>query len=185
MKKTSLVLALAAISFASSGAFAQAYVSADVGKSKLGIKCAGAKSCDDSDTAYRITGGYTFYEGLSAEIGYEGFGTAKSVGPTGTHTLKASGPTVGLAYRLPMGDAWGLDFRAGVAHLKAESTVRPVTGPAVHHSGTSNSPYFGIGADYALSKNMKLQAGFEATRAEVAGTKSNLKAFTLGVRYDF
>ncbi|WP_374676299.1 porin family protein [Ideonella sp.] len=183
MKKTASILALVATLF-TTGAMAQGYVSADAGVSSVDLECDGAATCDDSGTTFRLTGGYGFYDNLSAELAYVDYGKAKAADPGVSLSMRVSGFQLGLAYRLPLADAWGLNFRAGIASLKtkADATFEGLSGST---SETNTQPYFGIGADFALSKTLKLQAGYEMTKAELEGEKTDLSALTVGLRFDF
>jgi OOP family OmpA-OmpF porin len=59
------------------------YVGGTLGRAKTKDACARlgpAASCDDTDTAWRILGGYQFNRNFSTEIGYHDFGSASIPG---------------------------------------------------------------------------------------------------------
>lgn len=183
MKK--FALAFAAASFFSTGAMAQAYVSGAAGVSRLNIDCEGAARCDTSGTAAKLTAGYQFGNGFAAEIGYMSFGEAKAADPGMSAKVKADGLAVGAAYRAALANDWGMSVRLGVINMKTRISASVDGLGSGSDSDTNAKPYFGFGVDYALSKNFKVEAGADFSRAEYDGEKASARAFTVGVRFDF
>lgn len=185
MKNLRIAFVAAAAALLSTGAMAQAYVSADVGAGHINLDCEGVASCDNSGTAAKITGGYTFGQGFSAELGYVNFGKAKASDSGVSGSIKVDGFTVGAAYRLPAGEAFGVNFRAGIARLKTKVSGSIDGLGSASESETHTKPYFGIGIDYAITKNFKVQAGADFSKAEFYDEKASVRALTVGARYDF
>src|SRR3954471_8968815 len=49
-------------------------VGGSIGQSKNNLSCPAGSSCDDSDTAFRVFGGYNFNKNFGAELGYADLG---------------------------------------------------------------------------------------------------------------
>src|SRR5262245_34656900 len=49
-------------------------VGGTIGQSKINVDCPAGASCDDTDTAFRIFGGYNFNRNFGVELGYADLG---------------------------------------------------------------------------------------------------------------
>lgn len=185
MKKIALILAMAGASLFSTGAMAQVYVSGAVGASEIDVECDGASTCDTKDTAFKLVGGYEFGNGFAAELGYANFGKAKAAEPGVSLEAKASALMLGVAYQAQINQDWGLNFRLGIASVKAEISGSVAGVGSASDDDSSTQPYYGLGVNYAVAKNVKLEFGADFTKAEYAGEKADVRAITIGVRYAF
>jgi outer membrane protein W len=185
MKKIAIAVAAATCSFISAGAMAQVYVSAAVGQSHVNADCSGVASCDNNDTAYRVTGGYTFGNGLSAELGYISFGKAKASNPGVSAELKADAVTLGVAYRAAISPNWGLGARLGVASMKTTISGTVAAFGSGSDSQTKAQAYVGFGANYAVTSKFSIEANADFSRAQFDDEKGNVRALTIGARYAF
>lgn len=184
MKKFAAILATAASLF-SGASMAQGYVSIAGGTSRVNLDCSGLSNCDKTGTAIKLVGGYSFGNGLSAEIGYLDFGKAKVASGGVTAEAKAAGPTLGLAYTAPIGTDFAAVLRAGVAGIKTKLTGSVAGLGSASDSETNAAAYVGVGLNYAISKAVKVELGFDASRVEFDGEKGNVRAVTVGLRFDF
>ena len=185
MKKIVIALAAAAGSLISTGVMAQAYVSGAVGQSHVNADCSGIASCDNNDTAYKVTGGYTFGNGLAAELGYISFGKAKASNPGISAELKAEGVTLGVAYRAALSPKWGLTVRGGVVSMKTTISGSIASVGSGSDSQTKAQAYVGIGASYAITSNLSVEAGADFSQAQFETEKGDVRALTIGARYSF
>ena len=146
MKKILLAAALVA----SCGlASAQGYAGALIGMSQFSIDCPVA-SCDKSDTAFKIYGGYEVSDGIAVEVGYTDFGTL-GVGTGGK--IDVSALSVVGAFRFPLSaDLTGVG-RLGLGYVSADSNVRA--------SEDSANLYAGLGLEYTASKDFKIVGAFD------------------------
>ncbi len=169
MKKILLAAALLATAGLAS---AQGYVGALVGLSKVSQECLG--SCDDSDTGYKIYGGYEVLPHLSIEVAYTDFGKFTNLG--GLFEIKPTAVSVGAAYRVPFTPEFEGVGRLGIASVKTKWT-----------GGSSSDAklYAGIGLDYALTKDIKLNAAIDLTQAEVNGDSGSIYLFGIGAQVGF
>jgi hypothetical protein len=185
MKKIALTLIAASATLLSTGAFAQGYVSAAVGQSKVDLGCSGAETCDSTGTAFKLVGGYPLGNGWAGELGYINFGKAKAADAGDSLELKANAITLGAAYQFQFSPAFGANFRLGVGAIKTKASATLAGIGSGSESETKAKPYFGLGLNYALSKTTKLELGADFTKAEIEGEKEDVRAVTFGVRFDF
>jgi hypothetical protein len=185
MKKIVFAAAIAAAGMFSSAAMAQAYVSAAVGQGHLDDDCTGIEACDNTGTASKFVGGYHFGGGLSAEVGYLDFGKASFRDGTLSGNVKAAGLTVGVAFRAPLGERFGLSARVGAARLKSKVNATLAGVGSASESETHTKAYFGVGADYVINKNFRVEAGVDFSKAELFDAQGDVRAITVGARFDF
>jgi len=207
VKKLLLPLLVACLSF-SVPAWSQAYVGGSVGKSdhnqNRGDWSNGAgftSSYDDSDTAYKVFGGYKFNPNFAVEGGYTDMGDYSARitggGDVGNAKVKTNSLNVFAVGILPM-DQFSLFAKAGVSRNKSKMDFNS-TGVAFNatDSGSKNKTSFawGIGASYAINKQLSVRVEYEDfgkagetnSGFTVAGKTSNSKPRLLsaGLQYAF
>src|SRR3954468_3942309 len=74
-------------------------VGGSIGQSKIKVDCPAVASCDDTDTAFRVFGGYDFNKNFGAELGYTDLGKVTFSGGD----IKATAWDVMAVGRLPLG----------------------------------------------------------------------------------
>lgn len=178
MKKILSAVALAA---ACGVASAQGYAGALVGLSKISADCGPGLSCDDSDTGYKIYGGYEVAPNISIEVGYTDLGELKLTGGAGSATVKGSALSVVGAFRV----SFTPDL-TGVARLG----LARVTGKYSDTLGGRESEskiklYSGLGLEYAVTKDIKLVGAFDMTNVEVADDSGSSYLLGAGAQVAF
>jgi len=185
MNKILIAATMAAAALVSTSAMAQAYVSADIGVGHLSADCGDVASCDKNGTSFKITGGYKFGYGLAAELGYIDFGkaTASDDGVSGKITARAW--TVGAAYEFPFTPEFAGVARLGLASVdtKASATILGEGSGSV--SETKTQAYYGVGVNYAVVKNVRIEAGVDWSHASLDGSSAVIRSISAGVRYEF
>lgn len=179
-----LALALSQICLAQNAGL---YLGANVGQSKYNIDCGGGLSCDDSDTAFKLYGGYKFHPNWSAELGYADLGKAKLSGPGGTDEMGATAWDLTGVFQWPIAaSGFSIFGRAGLylADMK-------LSGPD-HGKKTSSGLTFGLGAEYDFTRSLGVRAEWQRyakvkIRNDVNGVEDDgdVDALTLGLVYRF
>lgn len=171
----------------SGGAMAQGYATFAVGQSKHVDACSGVSaswSCDESDTALKLVGGYTFADGLGLELGFLDFGKSKLSGFGVNASVQVSALTLGGAIKGNFTPNFAGHLRLGLASVKTEGKAS--NGFSNYSaSETKAQPYFGFGLSYAFSNAMAIEAGADFSKAELEGDTNNVRAFTIGLRVSF
>ncbi len=176
------------------GAQAQVYIGGAIGPSKIDIDC--NASCDDGDTGYKIYGGLPLANkvlpGLALELGYIDFGkVSDSTGVLGVrayHDIEVSAFTFAGALRANFTPALAGVGRLGVAYVDGKTTVGGAAGPFGARSSESSSEidfYFGLGLEFALTKQLKLTGAADFTSYDTGRESGDARLLSVGLQYSF
>lgn len=161
MKKFLLATAL---TVACGVAAAQGYAGALIGMGKISTDtpdCAGI-TCDGSNAAFKIYGGYDISRNTSAELAYTSYGQVKLTGTSGSGTVKIHGISAGIAVRYELAtDLMGVG-RVGLSVLNAKANASG-SGGTFNGSTTETKAYVGLGLDYAIASDFKLTGAVDIT----------------------
>ena len=184
MKKTILAVAAVAVTLFSSTAFAESYVGGAIGQGRINLDCEGAPTCDNSDTGFKIFGGYKFMPNMAAEVTYFNFGKAKAADTDLSLSLKSSAFGVGVAFIGDFAPQWSGVARVGIAsvRVKADATLNGASGS---ESDSSTNAYVGFGLGYEISKGLSVTADIDLTRGKIVGESGNLRMISVGLRQSF
>jgi OmpA-OmpF porin, OOP family len=190
MKKTFAIAILAAGFAAPFAAHAQgAYIGLNVGQATHKVDdTAGVTtvSRDQTQTAYKVYGGYNFNKYFGVEGGYADFGSSKNVyrvsGTNVTLNYKAQAVYAAAVGNLPLNDQFSLFGKLGVTnnHASANASAGGVTARV---SGNKSSALIGVGAAYNVTKNVAVALEYEDYGKTAEDAKANM--WSLGVRYHF
>jgi OOP family OmpA-OmpF porin len=181
MKKFTTALLAAAALLASGGAMAQAYVGGSLGFSELDIDCDGWGSCDKSDVGFKLFGGYKFTPYVAIEGSYIDYGKANLSDPGFSAEVTGTSFGIGVAGFLPFNQMLTGIGRVGFASNKAKATGVNIIGG----SETNTKPYFGIGLDFMVAKNLHVEAALDFTKFEQENDSATARLLSAGVRYEF
>lgn len=178
MKKALFAAALAA---ACGVASAQGYAGALVGLSKISTDCPFGTSCDDSDTGYKLYGGYEVAPNIAVEVGYTSFGKATLTAGAGKASVKGTALSLVGAFRMAF-----TPELTGVARLGLAS----VMGKYSDNLGGSESDskiklYTGLGLEYAVTKEFKIVGAFDLSNVEIDGDSGTAYLFGAGAQMAF
>jgi OmpA-OmpF porin, OOP family len=159
-------LAAIALLSLSSTAFAQTglYVGLGAGRASAEIDAAGLTSVDDSDTGFKIYGGYEFTPNFAVEVGYADLGKLSAVDatPPPTSTSFESSAVFADAVGLwPINREVSLFARAGFAFTTLDiRSSTPGLGSVVAGEDETNLK-LGLGAQFNVTRNVALRAEWE------------------------
>jgi hypothetical protein len=164
------------------------YVGLGAGMSKVNAGCADGVSCDRTDTAIKLYGGWELPNHFAGELTYFDLGKFKANNGTDSTEAKGSYWGIGGAWRPVFGNGWGGVARVGAAYTegKVDYSIAGVNG-----SETRNDwhPYYGLGVNYEISKGIKLEAAWDntqiSTRALGASSTNYVNSYTLGASFAF
>ena len=163
------------------------YAGASIGQSKYNIDCTAGLTCDDSDTAFKIFGGYSFNKNWAAELGYQDLGKAKLSGPGGTDEIKGTAFDLTGVFAWQFADSGFSVFgRAGLYSGKLELSG------VDNGSKTTTDLTYGLGAGYDFNRNLGLRAEWQRyskmkVRNDATGAEDDgdVDAMSIGVIYRF
>jgi len=181
MFATVLAVALFAAPAALAGSF---YVGGAVGQSSADVQDPGVAGVDvdDSDTGFKVFGGYSFMRHFAVEGGYVDVGetSVETTIPVPTSiSAQADGFTVEAVGILPIGQRFDVFAKYGFFLWDSEATVSQQGFGSVSGSDDGNDPTYGLGFGWNISERGRLR--FEAERYEV----DNLDVDTYLVGYAF
>jgi OOP family OmpA-OmpF porin len=125
-----------------------------------------------SGVSGKVFGGYEFTPNFALEAGVARLGrVADASGTANGHATYLD--AVGLA---PLGDKWSLLGSVGASHVNLNTS---------NGDGSANALKLGVGAEYALSKDVALRGEIERYRPDAFGSRINIDQYTFGVRIGF
>jgi OOP family OmpA-OmpF porin len=160
-------------------------VGGSVGQSKgdCGSSVAGS-SCDDSDTAFRIFGGYQFNKHLGVELGYATLGEVKATLGAISATAEAKAWDVMAVGTFPIADKFNVFGKLG--WFKADTDLSSNIGGSA--SDSSSGLTYAIGAGYDFNKNFGLRAEWQRytdVGGNNVGGETDVDVMSIGVVYRF
>src|SRR5262249_55488976 len=123
--------------------------------------------------------GYLLTPEWALELGYTDAGKYK----LGNQDIKATSFGFGGAYHAAFNTDWSGVARFGIARNKAK--LSGAVGGLSAGSTSKTKAYLGLGAGYALTKELTLTGTWDWTEAELQGTKVKMNIFSIGVSYAF
>jgi OmpA-OmpF porin, OOP family len=171
-----LVALVSVLSLGSAPALSQDvgfYAGFNVGKSEAKDACTGfppGVSCDDSDTALSIFGGYQFNKNFGAEFGYTDLGKVKISGGGNSASIEASGFEISAVGTFPINPQFSLYGKLGMFLWDADfkSNLGNVSDDGADLT-------YGIGVRWNFAKNLALQAQWQRYN-DVGDTNTTGKA---------
>jgi OmpA-OmpF porin, OOP family len=197
VNKTLIAGAVALFSLASGSAFAQSYVGGNIGASHADHGCNAAAasgaitSCDKNDFAWKVYGGYQLPgTDFAGELTYFDLGKFKGTGPQASADAKDPYWGLGGAYRPSFGSGWGGVARVGAAYGTSKVDYNLGDTLLGEHSKNGWHPYYGLGVNYEIAKNVKIEADWDNTRitsqVPTFGSSTNtVNSYTIGASFGF
>ena len=164
-------------------ASAQGYVGFGVGQSRAKLDCAGTDTCDKTDTAFRLYGGYQFNPNLALEAAYYDQGKARvtaSDPELGTVGGDFKGQGFGLwgVLSAPM-QAASVYAKLGVVSARIKLDASSSTLGSASASERHTRGAWGLGASYEFASDWVARLDYERFRVRF------MDLVTLGAHYRF
>ena len=164
---------------------ADVYVGASLGASSWKIDEDPTVQVDKNDTGYKLFFGVAFAPAIALEGGYVDLGKAKFSGSLNGNTvagdLSGSGVFLDLVGRAALTSDWSVFGKIGAFNGKAKGTVTGIG--SASDSGTDIT--YGVGVNYAISKQVSVRGEWERFRFKVFGDKGDVDLLSVGVTYSF
>ena len=185
MKQTILFAMIAALAAPLAAQAQGAYIGGNVGRSEQKADLEGF-SFKDTNTAYKLYGGYNFNQNFGIEGGFADLREAEISANRARVASKPRSIYVAATGTLPLNEQFALFGKAGVAqtHVKFSASA-----PGISESASDNqaSAFAGVGASFAVNKNVSIVAEYEYFGKVAKDGDANVKAdlLSVGVRYKF
>jgi OOP family OmpA-OmpF porin len=152
---------------------------------------------DSSSTNPGLKLGYQFDKNWAVELSYDRLGkmsvnsgVSAPAADTATGDWKAHGYGIHAVGSLPLDSKWSVTGRVGLENWHTRLNLASTTGGATHvsQSSTNNALVLGVGASYAVSKNLDATGELvHYNRVGDAATtgRDGVNTLSVGVRYHF
>ena len=138
---------------------------------------------DDTDTAWKLYGGYQFHRNFALEAGYYDLGRYNFgyTAPGGSGNTRLQGLNLDLVGIVPFSDRFSGFGRVGAAYTRARSDFGGDT-----HSERSWGPKVGLGLEYAFTPTLALRAEWERYRVrDAVRGRGDVDVASIGVVWRF
>jgi OOP family OmpA-OmpF porin len=155
------------------------YVGASIGKGTVQVD---SVDFDESDTAFKVLGGYSFNQSFAIELAYFDGGDAEmSLGDGAAVGVGLSGLNVSAVGSIPLGDVFTLFGKIGYSSYDAEVSAY-VDGSTVFSEKVSDEDLtYGVGGAFSFGQSFSLRAEYEMLDASDA----ELNVLSIGGVYRF
>jgi OOP family OmpA-OmpF porin len=172
-----------------------AYIGAGIGQASAGDYCSDSaglavSSCDDSDSSFKVFGGYRFTRNFAVEAAYVDLGTFHANGSFGglpfDINTELTGVTVQAVGIAPLGDKFSLMGRVGAIFWDL-STSGTVAGFPGSTSDNGVDIALGAGAQYKFTPNFGIRADLDyyPDLGNSDTGEDNVTAVTVGIVFSF
>lgn len=169
--------ALAAPAGAQSTGF---YAGGSVGRSTVDLcddlNGLGLTGCDDSDTGFKLFGGYEINRNFAVELGFVDLGEISATGPGGTATAETDGFQVAAVGMLPINPQFGIFGKLGAYMWDLSAS-----GPGGSLSDDGTDIMFGAGVSWRFMPQLSLRGEWE--RFDIGGDDVDL--LSVGLQFAF
>jgi OOP family OmpA-OmpF porin len=196
MRRVLGVLVMAAASCASATALAQdgrAYLGVALGQSQADVDCSGTTACDDSDTAWKVFGGYAFNRHFALEVGYADLGEVTASVPAFGGLPAADVAIEATAFELvgvgllPLAERFSVYGKLGLYMADTDVRVSFAGLGSVSRSDDNTDLTFGAGLRYDVTANLAVRAEWQRysdVSADAFG-ESDLDLISIGLLWRF
>jgi len=145
------------------------YAGASIGTTKLSddsFEDSGI-DLDDSDTGFKIFGGYTFTENWGVEVSYFDFGEASVSAGNSSASVGITGLSASAVGRLPVNDMFAVYGKLGFASYDVDLDFNNVPGFGSGHLSDSDSDLiYGVGGALSFGGNFEARLEYEALNVD-------------------
>lgn len=140
------------------------YAGAGIGSTKVGDDFSGV---DDSDTGFKIFGGYNFNANWGIEGTYFDFGEASVSAGNSSASVGVTGLSAAAVGRLPVSDMFAVYAKLGFASYDVDVNFRNVQGFGSGHLSDSDSDMiYGVGGALGFGGNFEARLEYEALNVD-------------------
>lgn len=134
------------------------YIGGALGQSSFDVECAGTTSCDDSDSSWKIFGGYHFNKHFAVEFGYADLGQTTASVPVPPFNVNIAFETtvwdLVAVGSLPIADRFSIFGKAGLYMADTEVNGSAAGLGSVSESDNNTDLIYGIGARFDFTRNL-------------------------------
>ena len=150
------------------------YVGASICSSTASNHCTNQSNCEDSDTSWKVYGGYRLSDLLTLQGGYTNLGERSS----GNITSETKGFTASALASYPVNEQINIFGKAGIFKWNTETSQG--------NEMDDIDPLFGLGADYKLNENMSIRGewdNYKSVATSSTGESSDVQMLSVGMTF--
>ena len=180
MRKTLASLTIAwALSTPAAAQEAGFYLGAALGQARLTDWCNSAPgvtitACEDTDTGWKLLGGYRFSRYLAVEATYIDWGKVTGTANGISAAAEQTSMGVGVVGSLPINPQFSVFGSAGFL-----TTEQEISRPGASFKRDDTEFHYGLGVKYAFTANWAARAGWERT------DKLKVQMLSIGAEFRF
>jgi OOP family OmpA-OmpF porin len=159
-------LALAASMAAQADTQPGFYAGAGIGTTKVGDDNFSGPGVDDSDTGFKIFGGYTFNENWGVEVSYFDFGEASASDGGDSVSVGVTGLSAAAVGRLPINDMFAVYGKLGFASYDVKAKFNVAGFGSGSASDSDSDMIYGIGGAMSFGGNFEARLEYEALNVD-------------------
>lgn len=186
MKHSIIIAAIAALAAPLAAQADNAYIGANVGRAEQKMSVQDVASDKESSTGFKLYGGFDYTKNYGVEVGYVDFRKVEKSALGYGVSSKPESIYVAATGTLPLNEQFSLFGKLGVAvnHTKINVWEPGYTGETTK---TQTNAMIGVGASFALNKNVSFVAEYENFGKVAKENGDSIKAdmLSVGVRYKF
>jgi OOP family OmpA-OmpF porin len=139
------------------------YAGAGIGSTTVGDDDLDGTGFDDSDTGFKVFGGYTFNQNFGVEVSWFDFGEGSAEAGNSSVSVGVSGLAASAVGRLPISDMFAVFGKLGFASYDVDLDFSNVPGFGNGHLSDSDSDMiYGVGGALSFGGNFEARLEYEA-----------------------
>ena len=136
------------------------YVGGGAGQAEADDACDGVSNCDDTDTGWKLFGGYRFTQYVAIEAGYVDLGEYSGNSGGISASAEVTGVTAHVVGTLPLHERFSLIGRLGTIYADVDAKASGF-GISVSEDDQSFAFAVGVGAEVNITDQFSLRAEYE------------------------
>ena len=143
------------------------YAGAGIGSTTVGDDDLDGTGFDDSDTGFKVFGGYSFNENFGVEVSWFDFGEGGVSAGTSSASVGVTGLAASAVGRLPINQMFSVFGKLGFASYDVDLDFNNVPGFGSGHLSDSDSDMiYGVGAALRFGGNFEARLEYEALNVD-------------------
>ena len=142
------------------------YAGAGLGTTKIGDDAFDGSGIDESDTGFKIFGGYVFNENWGVEVSYFDFGEASASAGGDSVSIGVSGLSASGVGRLPINDMFAVYGKLGFASYDVKAKFNVAGFGSGSASDSDSDMIYGIGGAMSFGGNFEARLEYEALNVD-------------------
>jgi OOP family OmpA-OmpF porin len=142
------------------------YAGAGIGTTKISDDAFDGTGIDDSDTGFKIFGGYDFNQNFAVEVGYFDFGEASAREGGDSLSVGVTGLTASAVGRLPVSDMFALYGKLGFASYDVKAKFSIAGFGSGSESDSDSDLIYGVGGALSFGGNFEARLEYEAINVD-------------------